>query len=97
MNDHPVLLPLLLLVSIIATVAIWIKVLKRPGNFWFKLLCLAVFAIPFFGPIFYLLIDAPPTLPRSEQGKQIPKGTEVYPGFSPLIQTIRKILGSKEE
>ena len=94
MNDHTVLL-IIVLFSLIATTAIWIRVLKQQGNFWFKLLCLVVSVIPFFGPIFYLLIDAPSTLPPSEQGKQIPKGTEVYPSFKPLIKTIRKILGAK--
>lgn len=97
MNDHPILLPLLLLASTVATAAIWIRVLKRPGNFWFKFMCLVVSAIPFFGPIFYLLIDLPPTLPPSEQGKQIPKGTEVYPSFKPLIQVIQKTLGLKKK
>lgn len=97
MSEHPILLPLLLLISAIATVAIWIKILKRPGSFWFKSICLVVSAIPFFGPIFYWLIDLPPSLLFSEQGKKIPKGTEVYPSFKPLIQTIRKTLGLEKE
>lgn len=97
MTDHPVLLPLLLLISIIATAVIWTKVLRGPGKLWFKLLCLIVSVIPFFGPVFYLFVDPPPTLPLSEQGKQIPKGTEIYPDFNPLIKIVQKILGLKKD
>jgi hypothetical protein len=82
---------LTLLVSAIATIGIWIKVLRREGSLGFKTLCLVVSAVPVFGPIFYCFIDPPPVLPQAEQGKKIPKGTEVYPSFSPLIRAIRGI------
>lgn len=49
--------------------------------------------IPFFGPVFFAFIDAPPVLSLDEQQKPFSKGTEIHPDFSPLITSIRRFFG----
>ena len=90
MESHPILLAELMLLSICASISIWVEVLRRPGGFLPKILLLMISAIPVFGPIFFIFIDAPPALPLSEQARQFPKGASVYPDFSPLITSIKR-------
>jgi hypothetical protein len=90
MESHAILLAELILLSICASISIWVEVLRRPGGMWLKILLLLISAIPVVGPVFFIFIDAPPVLPLSEQAKQIPKGTSVYPDFSPLIASIKR-------
>jgi len=94
---HEIAVGLIWFLTIAATVAIWIRVLKRPGSIGLKILYLVISAIPFIGPIMYWFVDPPPVLPESEQGKKIPKGTEVYPSFKPLIDALQKPLKSKKK
>ncbi|MES2039120.1 MAG: hypothetical protein V4495_14905 [Pseudomonadota bacterium] len=79
--------------SLCATIKIWSIVLRRPGQPWDKCLLMFISAIPFFGPVFFVFIDAPPVLPLAEQEKPFPKGTEIYPDFSPLIAAIKRFFG----
>jgi hypothetical protein len=88
MSSHPVLFAVLMFVSLCATIKIWCMVLHRPGRPWVKCLLMFISAIPFFGPVFFVFVDAPPVLPVAEQEKPFPKGTEVYAGFRPLIEAI---------
>lgn len=93
MSSHPILFTVLVLASLCATLKIWIMVLRRQGQPRGKCLLMFISAIPFFGPVFFLLIDAPPVKLFPEQEKPFPKGTEIYPDFSPLITGIKRFLG----
>ncbi len=90
MSNHPVLFTVLIFISFCATIKIWSMVLRRPGAVWYKCLLMLIAAIPFFGPVFFMFIDAPPVLPLSGQAKPIPKGTEVYTGFDTLIGALKR-------
>lgn len=90
MESHPVFLAVLILVSLCASVAIWIKILRRPGRFLPKFILLFISAIPFFGPVFFIFFDAPPILPLSEQARPFPKGTEIYSDFGTLIANLKR-------
>jgi hypothetical protein len=84
---------LLLTVSFAATVAIWIRVLRAEELWYFKAAGLVISAIPFVGPIFYLFIDMPPSLPPEQQPPMFPRGTQPYPSFTPLVTFITRAFG----
>ncbi|MBI3728257.1 MAG: hypothetical protein HY254_07975 [Burkholderiales bacterium] len=96
MSSHPILFAVLMFASLCATIKIWSMVLRRAGHPWGKCLLMFISVIPFFGPVFFVFIDAPPVLPLAEQEKPFPKGTEIYPDFYPLINSIRKIFGQSK-
>ena len=93
MNSHPVLFTMLMVVSLAASMVLWMRILRRPGRFWVKLLFMLLAGIPFFGPVFYLLIDAPDAKSLHQQDKPFAKGTDVHASFAPLITILNRFFG----
>ena len=55
--------------SFAATVACWLRILRSDDPTWFKATVVAIAAVPFIGPLFYLFIDLPPSLPEDAMAK----------------------------
>ena len=87
--DSPLMFWFLLISSIVATGAIWMRVLRRTENMSYKVLCLLISAVPFFGPVFFIIIDAPPSKLPEEQEDRFSKGTEVHKDFRPLTKSFK--------
>ena len=59
-----------------ASLLCWVRVARSTDPSWFKVLLAAIAAIPFFGPIFFVFINHPPSLPETAMAKgEWTKGT----------------------
>jgi hypothetical protein len=81
----------LTVISLCVSAFIWRRILKSESSLWFKLICILISAVPFFGPLLYIFLDPPPPLPPSQQAERMPKGTQVYKDFSPLVAFLKNI------
>ena len=88
---------ILLSLSIIGTAVCWIRVLRSEDSAFFKVAGLVISAIPFLGPVLFLLLDMPPRIPTDAQAKwEWRLGTTLYTDIRrQLFQGNRRYVASR--
>ena len=55
--------------SLLATALCWLRIFRSDDSQFFRVTELIISAIPFLGPLFFLIIDLPPSLPPYARAK----------------------------
>ncbi|WP_105534430.1 hypothetical protein [Solimicrobium silvestre] len=82
-------------VSLVLTGFSWNRIFRQTDTAIVKTGYLVLTAVPFVGPLFYMLIDPPPNQPINKLPYSLwpeqSRGTKVWPKFDPLIQSLASI------
>ena len=65
--DREVLLPIVLVISFLGTVACWVRIWRTNDHLGFKIYGVLIALVPVIGPLLYLFTCMPPRAPKDMQ------------------------------
>lgn len=78
--------------SAVCTLLCWVRAARSKDILFFKVAGIVIAAVPFIGPVFFLLICMPPRLPAEAQAKQ-----EWSKGVTVRSQITRDLFGGNQK